>query len=578
MRRLSIIDLSTGHQPIHNETSDIWLVFNGEIYNFKEIRNELEALGHTFYTRTDSEVIVHAYEQWGKQCFARLRGMFGIAIWDAPKQTLLLARDRFGKKPLYYASLSDGSLAFASELKSLYALPNWSRTLSGTAIENFLVAGYVPTPLSIYEDVKKLPPAHWMEVSGSRVSVGRYWEPRFLPKAVESEDALLGELERRLDEAVRVRLVSDVPFGAFLSGGIDSSLVVAMMTRHMDVPVKTFTIGFAESKFDERARAALVASAYRTEHHELVATPDLAHTLEGLAWHLDEPFADSSALPTYLVSKLAASHVKMVLSGDGGDELFGGYTRYRRYDLLTKLQALRLGGLLGVCGSLASAFSGSAGRRLRQVANRAKLPFPDSYLSGVCLLPPEGASALLHAGGSVESHDYPRLGAWSAMEEGLSPIDRGIHIDVHSYLPDDILVKVDRMTMACSLEARAPLLDHQLAEFAFQLPDSMKMRGSVGKYLLRKLAAKLLPASVVHGPKRGFAIPLAAWLRGPLRELLVDSLGSRSARDRSVFTYSVVEQYMREHLEGTADRSEPLWALLNFELWANQVAAKGGSR
>jgi asparagine synthase (glutamine-hydrolysing) len=572
MRRLSIIDLEGGHQPIGNEDGSVWLVFNGEIYNYRELRPELQARGHRFASQSDSECIVHAYEEYGEACFERLRGMFAIALWDARRKRLLLARDRLGKKPLYYRQ-APGGLAFASELKSLLELPEATWPVDRTALRDYLVLGYVPTSRCIFKGVAKLPPAHYLVYEAGALRVCRYWQLRFEPKWQEPEPILEERLAALLDDAVKARLVSDVPFGAFLSGGVDSSLVVALMARHLAMPVRTFTIGFEEPGSDEIPDARVVARHVGTEHVELVAEPDAARLLQDLVWYLDEPFGDSSAIPTFLVSQLARRHVKMVLSGDGGDELFAGYERYARFAVVDRLA--RIGGPL-VASSLnaaAALIPGASARRVRWLAQRVGMPFPASYLSGVALSTREQLEELLQ-------EPLNGAGLFSSVE-GLflrpgigTGLDRVMAGDIDSYLPDDILVKVDRMTMASSLEARAPLLDHALVEFAARLPLRLKRRGGRGKYLLRRVAGRLLPASVLTKRKQGFAIPLAAWLRRELRELAQDVFASRAFRERGVFDAAAVERCLADHVSGAADHGEHLWLVLGFEMWARRFTDK----
>ena len=571
MRRLSIIDLAGGHQPIHNEDKSIWIVFNGEIYNFKELRHDLEQRGHAFYTNTDTECIVHAYEEYGDECFAKLRGMFAIAILDHNRNRFVLARDRLGKKPLYYTKTKDGYLGFASELKSLFAVPGFDPSVSQAATCEYFSMGYVPGPASIYEAVQKLPPAHYLVLEGGKTSITRYWRLAFQPKWEGSEAELSARLLVHLDEAVRVRLVSDVPFGAFLSGGLDSSIVAALMARHMTSPVKTFTIGFNEDAFDETPGARLVAHHIGAEHHELIVTPDAVGMLQELAWHFDEPFGDSSSIPTFLVSRLAAGHVKMVLSGDGGDEAFAGYSRYQKYMQLNRIARLSLGtarqGL-----ALAGALAGNAlGTRLRRIADRMALPYPERYLSGVAvstvadispILSPDLASLDPYA--QVRDH-FMRSDIDDEMEQILSG-------DIDTYLVDDILVKVDRMTMANSLEARAPLLDHVLLEFCARLPFHLKNNGTVGKYLLKKAARELLPEACLQKRKQGFAIPLAAWFRTDFKPLMQDILSSQSFRERGIFNVAGVRACFDRHLSGQRDFSELLWLVLTYEMWARAFA------
>jgi asparagine synthase (glutamine-hydrolysing) len=577
MRRLSIIDLSTGHQPIHNEDRTIWLVFNGEIYNFRELRRELEALGHRFYTNTDTECIVHAYEAFGLECFSRLRGMFAVALLDLRAGRLVLARDRLGKKPLYYTTLANGTFAFASELKSLFEVPGFAPRTSSQATHDYFALGYVPAPASIFEGVSKLPPAHVLVANRQGVAVTRYWAPSFGPKLRGSEAELQRQLLEHLEESVRIRLVSDVPFGAFLSGGLDSSIVTALMARNMSQPVKTFSIGFREQAFNELPAARAVAQHVGAEHHEFVVDADAISLLENLAWHFDEPFGDSSAIPTFIVSKLASSHVKMVLTGDGGDELFAGYERYRKFRRLQDVHkaSLTLGGpLLRMAGAC---LPGARGSRLTRIGTRMADAYPDNYLAGVALANRDDLQLIL-------SPDAMRGDPYASVRHHFvggsfdEPFERILAGDIATYLADDILVKVDRMTMANSLEARAPLLDHELLDFAGRLPFEMKLRGSVGKYLLRKVASELLPAEVLNKPKQGFAIPIARWLRHELRELMSDTFSSRSFMQRGEFNVQGVRRCMALHLSGMRDYSELLWLLLSYETWAQRFIDRGGRR
>lgn len=575
MRRLAIIDLAGGHQPIPNEDRTVWVVFNGEIYNFRALRQELESLGHVFHTHSDTECIVHAWESWGEGAFARLRGMFAIALLDQRAQRLVLARDRLGKKPLYWTVTPAGQLAFASELKSLFALPGFRPAVSAQATRDYFALGYVPAPGTIYEGVHKLPPGHCLVAEQGTPRVSRYWQLAFEPKwnaaAGADEAALKEELLQRLDDAVQVRLVSDVPFGAFLSGGIDSSVVAVLMARHLRQPLKTFTIGFRENGFDELPDARAVARHIGAEHHELVVEADAVALMRELVWYFDEPFGDASAIPTFLVSRLAAGHVKMVLSGDGGDELFGGYERYRRF---ARLDAFARGSLgLGAPALRLAAWllGGARGRRLARIAERVAQPFPDRYLSGVALNTAGDLRQLLHPD-LAPADPYASLRGLFAREDIAQPLDRIIAADIGSYLADDILVKVDRMTMANSIEARAPLLDHELAEFAARLPADLKLRGGTGKYLLKQVARELLPEQVLNKPKQGFAIPLARWLRGELRELMCDTLDEAGLGRRGVFDAAGVRRRIAEHLAGTHDHSEALWLVLTYELWARRFA------
>lgn len=569
MRRLSIIDLTSGHQPIHNEDESIWVVFNGEIYNYRELRSELLELGHHFYTQSDTECIVHAYEAWGDACFERLRGMFAIAIADLRQQRVVLARDRLGKKPLFYTQTSTGWLAFGSELKCLFPVPGFEASISEQATVDYFTMGYVPAPASMYAQVRKLAPAHYLVLEHGQVREAQYWQPMFDPKWEDDDASLQARLLHELDDAVRVRLVSDVPFGAFLSGGLDSSVVAALMARNLSAPVKTFSIGFREDAFNELPDARRVAQFIGAEHHELVVEADAVSLLNDLVWYLDEPFGDSSAIPTYLVSRLAAGHVKMVLSGDGGDELFAGYARYRKYQQLLGYQAISMG-LLAPALRLGGAILGGArGPRLQRIAARLALPEPDRYLSGVALSNGDDLAMLLRADLAAQDR-FAAVRRHFERADIAHPMERILAGDMATYLLDDILVKVDRMTMATSIEARAPLLDHRLVEFCARLPFSMKLQGDTGKRLFRQVAATLLPAACLAKRKQGFAIPLAHWFRHDLKALMLDILASRSLRERGVFNVAGAAQCMQRHLAGTHDYSEHLWLLLSYELWARR--------
>jgi asparagine synthase (glutamine-hydrolysing) len=565
MRRLSIIDLAGGHQPLHGAGGQVQVVFNGEIYNYRELRAELEQRGCRFTTQSDTEVIVHGYLQFGERCFERLHGMFAIAIWDARSRTLLLARDRFGEKPLFYDD--DGRrLAFASELKSLLQVPGFRREIDADAVQSYLCFGYVPAPASIFAGVRKLPPAHYLRYAGGRCSLHRYWTLQFGQRTELSEADAEDQLEALLEQAVPSRLAADVPFGAFLSGGLDSSVVVALMARQMNRPVSTFSIGFREDAFNELSDARRVAQHFGTDHHEFIVEPDAVELFEKLVWHLDEPFADSSAIPTYLVAQMARRSVKMVLTGDGGDEAFGGYDRYLRYLRLRRLGAARpLAALAARVGG--HLLPGGRGYRLRRIGERLAQSFPDDYLSGVALTRADTAAALL---GRAEPDHYRGLAPILREVPDGDALDRIVAIDLHSYLPDDILVKLDRTAMANSLEGRAPLLDHRLVEFAVRLPHGMRVRDGRGKYLLRKVAERWLPPAQLSKPKQGFAIPLADWFRGDLRELAADVIGSRAFRERGLLDANVAAAHLAAHLAGDADHGEILWSILSLESWARR--------
>ncbi len=570
MRRLSIIDLSTGHQPIHNEDGTVWVVFNGEIYNYRELRRSLEAAGHRFYTTSDTETIVHGYEQWGEDVFSRLRGMFGIALWDSRSRTLLVARDRAGIKPLYYAE-AGGRIFFGSEAKCLLANREIDRTLDETSLDHYLAYLYTPRDRAIFRGMHKLPPGHFLKVQDGRVETHRYWQ---LPVATTfrgSEADALERLEDTLTEAVRSHMVSDVPLGAFLSGGIDSSVVVALMARAADRPVKTFSIGFDEAGFNELPHARKVAEHLGTDHHEFIVRPDALGILDRLIWHFDEPFADSSAIPTWYVSELARRHVTVVLSGDGGDESFGGYDRYLPHPRVAAFDRMmpRLGRTLAAATWRALPHGMRGKNFLRHVARDPQGRYLDSVTfyhadERQALLSPEINAAL--AGWDAEAHfrrPFDRL-------QGLPIAAQMMAFDFETYLPEDCLTKVDRMSMAHSIESRVPLLDHLVVEFAASLPPEMKIAAQRRKHLLKQLAFKLVPRELLDRPKQGFGVPIGHWFAGSLRDVFGDVLGSAATRQRGYFNAPFVEQILAEHLTGKRDHALRLWQLLVFELWHRQ--------
>jgi asparagine synthase (glutamine-hydrolysing) len=567
MRRLSIIDLATGRQPVSNEDGTVWAVFNGEIYNFRELRRELEGRGHSFYTATDTEVIVHLYEERGPQCVEALRGMFAFAVWDEREQSLLLARDRVGIKPLYYCQ-AGGRLAFASELKALLTLPEVGRVLNCAALGHVFAFLTTPQADSIIQGVHKLEPGTVLVASRGGVRLSRYWDLEWAPDYGRSEAELVEELRSRLEESVRLHMVSDVPLGAFLSGGVDSSAVVATMARLSSQPVKTFSIGFEEDDYNELAHAGQVARAFGTEHHELILQPDVLGVLEDLAWYLDEPFGDPSAIPTYMVSQLAAEHVTVVLSGDGGDELFAGYDRYR-----VEAKERRRERIPAAVRRALGALARRSPERMkgRNFLRHLALDGLERYLDALTQFRREEQRELfqpdvfaLVSGGDP----WREMGAYIA-EPDRNWLSSLQHLDTRAYLPLDILAKVDRMSMAHSIEARVPLLDHEFIEFAATIPPELKLRQGTSKYIFKRALRGRLPASILGRPKKGFSIPLGRWFRGRLREFAWELLLSDRARQRGLFNATYVARLLRRHHDGR-DLDFHLWTLISFELWARR--------
>jgi asparagine synthase (glutamine-hydrolysing) len=583
MRRLSIIDLAGGHQPVHNEDNRVWIVFNGEVYNFPELRPELEARGHRFYTNTDTEVIVHLYEDFGAACVAKLRGMFAFAIYDERRRSLLLARDRLGKKPLYYA-LENGRLLFGSEIKAILAAAPELAEVNRQGLLEFFYFGYIPDPNTAFARIHKLAPGHVLEFVDGKVQIRQYWDlPAYGTRAPRSEEECLEELEERLSEAVRIRLLSDVPLGALLSGGTDSSTVVALMARSSSKPVKTFSIGFRNPDFNEAHYARILARHFGAEHHELVIEPQIGETLEVLTRSLEEPFADSSMLPTYYVSCLARRHVTVALSGDGGDELFGGYDRYavsrrrRIFDLIPpqagRWYRERVYPLL------------PPDTRGRKFAFNVSLPWRERYVDGISFLPAFDREGSLFSGefhASVKDAQDPRDLFRDYFERAPAPDPLGqlLYVDAKTYLPADILTKVDRMSMAASLEVRVPLLDHPFVEWATGLPVHWKVRGREQKFILKKLAQRLgVPREVLNRRKQGFALPLVDWMRREFKDGLAQVLLEPRTLQRGYFNARAVRRLLDEHFSGRRDHSGSIWLLLIFELWhRNFLEARGAAR
>jgi asparagine synthase (glutamine-hydrolysing) len=578
MRRLAIIDLNTGDQPIANEAQSIWIVFNGEIYNFPELRPMLEQRGHAFRTLTDTECIVHLYEEYGVDCLQHLRGMFAFAIWDSRKQTLFIARDRLGKKPIYYTVQND-TLYFGSELSALFAALPQRPAINIQAIDLYLSLQYVPEPLTVYDSIFKLLPAHYLLWHNGDLTTERYWGINYLPKHNAPQPQLEEELRDIVCESVRIRLISDVPLGAHLSGGIDSSIVVAMMAEASSGPVKTFTINFNETGFSEIAYARAVAQRYATDHHEFTVTfDDIPGVAETITRHIGEPFADPSALPSYYLSKLTRQHVTVALNGDGGDEAFAGYHRYwldpwaNFYKHLPSLVTHNL--VPGITGFFPEGIDRPVGqnilgglKRLDQVAEvdaRASILRWGSYFSleqkRQLWKEPYRSTLNLNRAQEILINTFDLAPANSYLE-------RTLFTDISTYLPGDLLVKADRMAMANSLEGRSPFLDHKLMEWSARLPENLKVRGGTGKYLLRKAFASYLPERVQGRGKQGFGVPVGAWLRGPLASWS-QSLIREQLSDW--FESAVLKKLFVEHTSGRVNHGKRLWALTMLAIWARQ--------
>lgn len=569
MRRLSIIDVHSGNQPVHNEDGAIQLVLNGEIYNYRELRQHLQAKGHVFHTGSDTEVIVHLYEDHGDDCVHYLRGMFAFALWDCGRQRLLVARDRLGIKPLFFGEFA-GTVVFASELKALLQLPWIARELDWNAMAHLFAFMSTPRDQSIIKGIRKLEPGHLFTVGYQQpLRIRRYWDLDFTTDHEHDESWFVERLRHELNEAVQLHMICDVKFGAFLSGGLDSSAVVATMASQCRQPIKTFSIGFADKAYSELAHARVVSNVFGTEHHELVLEPDVVSLMGELAWQLDEPFGDSSALPTWMVSKLASAHVKVVLSGDGGDELFGGYDKYRveererRYRHVPGL----LRSLLGAVG--ASLPEGTKGRNfLRHIALNGN----ERYLDAGTLFDREQQHSLFTPGAAammLDADPWRELAACLAKQQARSGshwLSALQYLDITHYLPLDILTKVDRMSMANSLEARVPLLDHKLVEFAATIPPAMQLRNGTGKYIFKQAMRGILPGSIIDRTKQGFAVPLGNWFRGELNGYVRELLLSPTSRSRNIFNAGYVEQLLQWQQRGRP-LDLHLWTLVSFELW-----------
>jgi len=573
--RLSIIDLSPrGHQPMGNEDGSLWLVYNGEVFNFRELRSELEARGHRFASRTDAEVVLHAYEEYGPECVKRFRGQFAFAIADTNRGTLFAARDHTGIKPFYYC-FRDGRFIFASEPKAILACPGVGREVDSRGLCDYLTYEFIPFPRTILEGISKLPPAHSLTLEDGGVRTTPYWDLEYRPTSV-GEEELAEQLVHLLRESVKSQLVSDVPLGAFLSGGLDSSTVVALMSQSAAGPVKTYSIGFEDKSYDELSYAREVSARFGTQHEEFIIRPRAVDLVEKLVYHLDDPIADFSVFPTYLVSSLARKYVTVALTGDGGDEVFAGYDTY-----IAQKVATAMGGIARLLGrrplkNLVAAIPPSSRKkgainRLKRFAEGMALPEDLGHFRWMIFVSERGRQDLftdgfLEALRGGKPHEAVRR-HFSRFPDA-DVMNRQLYVDLRTYLTDNCLVKTDRMSMACSLEVRVPLLDHKVIEFMATVPPDLKLRGFTRKYLLRKAVSKLLPPRIVGRGKEGFSIPMKNWLRGELSPMMTDLLSEGSVRERGYFRVAAVQRLIREHLNGRENHSHRLWAMMLFEQWA----------
>jgi asparagine synthase (glutamine-hydrolysing) len=577
MRRLAIIDLKSGQQPIHNHDRSSWIVFNGEIYNYLELREKLEKLGHTFYTNSDTEAIVHAYDQFGVDCPKHLRGMFVFAIWNERTQELFLARDRVGKKPLLYADVN-GQLIFGSEFSALLLHPDVSRDIQPEALDYYLSYMCIPAPLTAYRAIRKLEPGHWLRWRNGQIERQRYWQPDFTKKLDIGEEEAGERTVEILREAVRVRLMSEVPLGAFLSGGIDSSAVVALMSQESSGRVKTFSIGFDEQDFSELHHARRIAEHVGAEHHEFIVRPDAVEVLPTLVEHYGEPYADSSAVPTYYVAKETRKHVTVALNGDGGDESFAGYERYIAMGLTEKYRRVPSFLRESVIKETVNLLPTSPTKRSRvksakRLLEAVSLSRVDRYAHWVSVFNEQTKQPLYSDFFRQQTQAANATGLleeWFKRANGIGVVDAMLLTDQMTYLPNDLLVKVDIATMAVSLEARSPFLDHHVIEFAASLPQNLKLRRLTSKYLLKKVLRKLLPSENLNRRKMGFGVPIGHWFRGKMQPFLREVVLSEKALRRGLFKPEAVKQLVELHTRGERDYSHQLWTLLMLELWFNR--------
>jgi asparagine synthase (glutamine-hydrolysing) len=576
-RRLSIIDVEGGHQPLSNEDGSLWIAYNGEAYNFAEVRDDLLARGHAFRTRSDTETIVHAFEEWGAEFIDRFRGMFAFALWDAKSRTLRLVRDRVGVKPLYYTLLPDGTIVFGSELKTILVHPGVKRAIEPRALDLFLTLEYVPAPFSMFKGIHKLPAGCILTWEDGKIAIRRYWDVPLPGEGTKPRSlaSLQDELYALLKESVKLRLVSDVPLGAFLSGGIDSSAIVGLMRELGASPLRTYSIGFKDASYNELAHARRIAERFETEHEELILEPRALELTEKLVRHLDEPLGDFSIFPTYLVSAMARRHVKVVLSGDGGDEIFAGYEHYQAQKI-ARLPGVAAGAKLA---GLATARlkpgdkKKGAWNKLRRFTQAFGNDAGLRHVRWMMFLSQGDRDALYSNGLKKDLGGLPALGDSAPFDEvfrRMADFDRTtgeLYLDLKTYLVDDIMVKVDRMSMAASLEAREPLLDHKLVEFAFRLPGRLKLHGLTTKWIFKKTMERLLPKDNIYRRKEGFSIPIKHWLRVELREMMEEYLGETRIAAGGLFRPETVRAMIDAHVRGRENYSHQLWALLIFEIW-----------
>jgi asparagine synthase (glutamine-hydrolysing) len=575
MRRLQIIDLETGKQPIHNEDKTVWIVFNGEIYNFKELRNGLISRGHTFYTKSDTETIVHLYEEMGSECVKELRGMFAFAIWDEREKKLFLTRDRMGIKPLYYTFTKDYFI-FGSELKCILAVNGIQKDIDLTALSDYFSFLYVPAPRTIFKNIYKLPPAHYIEVKDNNININKYWNLFFTEDVVLSEEKYIQKALHLIRDAVKFEMISDVPIGAFLSGGVDSSIIVAIMSQLSDYPVETFSIGYRGNDwhFDERYYADIVAKKYKTNHHEFIVKPNVIDILENIVRHFDEPFADASAIPNYLISKETKNFVTVALSGLGGDELCAGYERYAGAVIADKYKNLPnfMTNIVfpKFIKLLPDSKSGSHFQeRLKRFIRNAIYEPSEMYFNIFAKFNQreKGQLFIPDISQKIEHSSFELFDSLFHNYHNLHIINKMIATDINSYLHDDLLTLTDRMSMAHSLEVRVPLLDYKLVEFFATIPPQLKLKGITKKYLLKKLAEGLLPKEVIYRKKKGFSVPLVLWFRNELKDYLHATLSKKTLEHIGYFSWPYISKIIDEHIQCKANHDEKLWALVNFVQW-----------